>query len=112
MNIPIRVSLLAAFAAFLPFAADAQTIITTDPAVAAAFQVGATIENFDNLPAFTITSYANGQLVPPANRFSSRNTSSFTSPFYNSGGASFNNPVGNPGTPIGIFDPSGAIAGD
>jgi hypothetical protein len=60
----------------------------------------------------TITSYNNGQTVPEANRFSSGNLITFTSPFFNSGGASFNDPVGNPGTPIGIFDPDGAIAGD
>ena len=52
------------------------------------------------------------KLCRPGNQFSSRNPSVFTSPFYNSGGASFNDPVGNPGTRIGIFAPSGAIAGD
>ena len=36
----------------------------------------------------------------------------FDSPFFNSGGASFNDPIGNPGTRIGIFDPNGAIAAD
>jgi hypothetical protein len=90
----------------------ALVIVTTDPAQAAAFQAGATIENFDNLPALTITSYAAGQTVPAGNQFSSRNVVSFTDPFFNSGGASFNDPIGNPGTRIGIFDPEGAIAAD
>lgn len=91
---------------------SALPLITTNPADVAAFQAGATVENFDDLAAFAITSYSAGQIVPSANRFSSRNLVAFTSPFFNSGGASFNDPVGNPGTPIGIFAPGGAIAGD
>jgi hypothetical protein len=91
---------------------SALPLVTSNPSEVAQFQAGATVENFDDLAALTITSYDNGQTVPAANRFSSRNLVAFTSPFFNSGGASFNNPVGNPGTPIGIFDPDGAIAGD
>jgi len=87
-------------------------LISSDANAVAQFQTGATIENFDNLSALTITSYASGQTVPAGNQFSSRNLVTFTSPFFNSGGASFNDPVGNPGTRIGIFDPSGAIAAD
>ena len=90
----------------------ALVIVTTNPAEAAAFQSGATIENFDNLPALQITSYASGQTVPAGNQFSSRNLVVFNTPFFNSGGASFNDPIGNPGTRIGIFDPEGAIAAD
>ena len=112
MNSFIRTGLLIAFAAFLPLHSNATVVITTDPGVVASFQAGATVEHFDDLAAFTITSYASGQTVPTANQFSSRNLSTFTSPFYNSGGASFNDPVSNPGTPIGIFAPSGGIAGD
>lgn len=112
MKILIRTGILIAFAAFLPLDSNALTVTTTDPGVVASFQAGATIENFDDLAALTITSYSSGQTVPTANQFSSRNLISFTSPFYNSGGASFNDPVSNPGTPIGIFAPSGGIAGD
>jgi hypothetical protein len=108
----LRVPALACLVALLPTASSALTVITTDPNAAAAFQVGATIEGFDDLAALTITSYAAGQIVPAANQFSSRDLTTFTSPFFNSGGASFNDPVGNPGVPIGIFDPDGAIAGD
>jgi hypothetical protein len=90
----------------------ALVVQTTDPAQAAAFQAGATVENFDDLPALSITSYASGQTVPAANQFSSRNIAAFTAPFLNSGGATFTNPVSNPGTPVGIFDPNGAIAAD
>jgi hypothetical protein len=112
MKILIRTGILIVFAAFLPLDSNALVVKTTDPGVVASFQAGATIENFDDLPALTITSYSSGQTVPTANQFSSRNLISFTSPFYNSGGASFNDPVNNPGTPIGIFAPSGGIAGD
>jgi hypothetical protein len=95
-----------------PISSSGLSLITTDPTAAAAFQAGATIESFDDLAGLTITTYDDGQTVPTANQFSSRDLASFTSPFYNSGGASFNDPVGNPGTPIGIFDPDGAIAGE
>ena len=112
MNILIRTGLLIVFATFLPLHSNATVVITTDPGVVAAFQAGATIENFDDLAALTITSYSSGQTVPMADQFSSRELKNFISPFYNSGGASFNDPVNNPGTRIGIFAPSGAIAGD
>ncbi len=105
-------ALIAAVVTVHASASFALVIVTTDPAQAAAFQSGATIENFDNLPALTITSYAAGQTVPAANQFSSRNVVTFTDPFFNSGGASFNDPIGNPGTRIGIFDPDGQIAAD
>src|SRR5262245_38602701 len=71
----------------------ATVIQTTNASQAAAFQAGATIENFDNLSALGITSYASGQTVPSGNQFSSRNLVTFTSPFFNSGGASFGNPI-------------------
>jgi hypothetical protein len=112
MKILIRTGILTVFAAFLLHDSNALVVKTTDPGVVASFQAGATIENFDDLAALTITSYSSGQTVPTANQFSSRNLLSFTSPFYNSGGASFNDPVNNPGTPIGIFAPSGGIAGN
>jgi hypothetical protein len=105
-------SVLACFVAMQATQSSALTLITTDPTAAAAFQSGATVEGFDDLPALIITSYAAGQIVPAANQFSSRDLAAFTSPFFNSGGASFNDPVGNPGVAIGIFDPDGAIAGD
>src|SRR4051794_25125386 len=105
-------SLVVCFVAMQPTESSALALITSNPSEVAQFQTGATVENFDNRSALTITSYNDGQTVPAANQFSSRNPAAFTSPFFNSGGASFNNPVGNPGTPIGIFNPDGAIAGD
>jgi hypothetical protein len=87
----------------------AATITTTDAATAAAFQSGATIEGFDDFSALLITSYGAGQTVGPADRFSSRN--GLTHPTFHSGGASPSDPVGNPGTPIGIFQPTGGDFG-
>jgi hypothetical protein len=113
MQLPLAIAALAAVAwTLIPRPANAAILVTTNPAEAAAFQAGATVEAFDNLPPLTISSYASGQTVPLASQFSSRDLAAFTSPFFNSGGASFNDPVGNPGTPIGIFDPDGAIAGE
>jgi len=102
---------LVCLVAMQPTESSGLILISNDANAVAQFQTGATIENFDNLAALPITSY-DAQAVPLANRFSSRNLAAFTSPFFNSGGASFDNPVGNPGTPIGIFDPNGVIAGD
>jgi hypothetical protein len=93
-------------------ASMATIVVTSDPGQVASFQTGATIESFDDLPALTITSYAGGQTVPGENQFSSRDLDVFTTPFFNSGGATFTDPVSNRGTPIGVFDPDGAIAGD
>ena len=105
-------SLLVCLMAMQPTESSALALITSNPSEVAQFQTGATVENFDDLAALTITSYDPGQTVPAANQFSSRNLLAFTSPFFNSGGASFNDPIGNPGTRIGIFDPGGAIAGE
>jgi len=91
--------------------AHAITINTTDAGVISAFQTGAAIETFDTLSGHIITSYAPVS-VPAGNQFSSRNPADPGTPFFNSGGASFANPAGNPGTKIGIFDPSDGIAAD
>jgi PEP-CTERM motif len=105
-------STLACLVAMQPTLSFGLVLITSNPAEVAQFQTGATVENFDDLAALTITSYDDGQTVPAANQFSSRDLATFTSPFFNSGGATFTDPVSNPGTPIGIFDPDGAIAGE
>ncbi len=104
--------LIAAFLTFHSGESSAEIVVTSDLAAVALFQAGATVENFDNLSALSLTSYTNGQTVPAGNRFISRSPAAFTAPFFNSGGASFNNPVSNPGTPIGVFNPEGAIALD
>ena len=105
-------TLLVCLVAMQPTESSALYLVSSNPSEVGQFHMGATVENFDDLPALTLTSYLPGQTVPAANQFSSRNLVAFTSPFFNSGGASFNDPVGNPGTRIGIFDPDGAIAGD
>jgi hypothetical protein len=108
----IRGVVLTLLVAAQPTASSGLTLVSSDASAVAQFQTGATVESFDDLSALTITSYDDGQTVPAANQFSSRDLGTFTSPFFNSGGASFNDPVGNPGTPIGIFDPEGDIAGE
>jgi hypothetical protein len=108
----IRGVVLTCLVAAQPTASSGLTLVSSDASAVAQFQTGATVESFDDLSALTITSYDDGQTVPAANQFSSRDLGTFTSPFFNSGGASFNDPVGNPGTPIGIFDPEGDIAGE
>jgi PEP-CTERM motif len=107
----IRGAVLVCLVALQPTVSSAVPLVTSNPADVATFQTGATVENFDDLSALAVTSYA-AQAVPEANRFSSRNLVAFTSPFFNSGGASFNDPVLNPGTPIGILAPGDGIAGD
>src|SRR6185437_8535408 len=88
-------TLLVGLATMQSAQSSAAVLITSNPTQVAQFQSGATVENFDNnLAGLGITSYDNGQVVPTTNQFSSRNTMTFTSPFFNSGGASFNDPVG------------------
>lgn len=89
---------------------EAEIIATTNAGDVAAFQTGADVESFDTLVGQSVSSYDPGQECAPASQFSSRDGTSF--PTFHSGGASPGDPVGNPGTPIGIVAPSGAIAGD
>jgi len=103
--------LIALFAVGASSVAHAVTINTTDAGVVSAFQSGAAIETFDDLSGLAITSYSS-VAVPVGNQFSSRNLANPNVPAFNSGGATFNNPASNPGTPIGIFDPSEGIAAD
>jgi hypothetical protein len=78
----------------------------------AAFQSGATVENFDaGLSGLPITSYA-GVAVPAGSQFHSRNIADPNVPAFNSGGATFTNPAANPGTPVGVFNPEGAIGNE
>ncbi|MHC1768993.1 MAG: hypothetical protein AB9869_32705 [Verrucomicrobiia bacterium] len=106
-------NLLAALALFGAAAATEGTVInTTNPADIAAFQSGATVQTFDSISGITavpITSYSPLDITGTGALFTKDPAQS---PYYNSGGASFNDPASNPGTPIGIVAPSGAIAGD
>ena len=90
--------------------APAEVINTSNNNQVHAFQQGATIEKFDDLDAVSLSSYAAGQTVPVADQFHTRDGA--TAPTFHSGGASPNDPIGNPGTPIGIVHPTGGISGD
>jgi len=92
------------------FPARALILQTTNPGEVASFASGMNVEDFDDLDGTALDGYAPGQLIDETSRFSSRDSA--TEPTFHSGGASPNDPVGNPGSPIGIVAPSGAIAGD
>ena len=77
---------------------QATILTTTDPGEIAAFQSGAAVQTFDNLPGQTITSYT--PLL------------SATSTIFNDPAQPYVSYDGTTGTPIGIFSPSGPIAGD
>jgi hypothetical protein len=105
-------SRLAACAAFgLGVAAQAAPLNTSDPTQIANFENGATVETFDSIAGVTAVSIsdynAKDLTLFPAAQF---NKDAAQPAFYNSGGASFNDPVGNPGVPIGIAAPTGGIA--
>ncbi|MBI1841911.1 MAG: hypothetical protein HYR88_13815 [Verrucomicrobia bacterium] len=103
---------LVLLASGLGLAASGKTRIltTTNPAEAAAFMAGATVETFDDLPAMPISGYGPGQTVLAGASFGSRDGKS--KPTFHSGGASPSDPVGNPGTPIAIVRPNGPLARD
>jgi len=100
---------LAALVAFAP-PAHALILQTTNAGQVATFSAGMNVEEFEGTSGTALSSYATGQLVENGSLFSSLDSA--TEPTFHSGGASPNDPVGNPGTPIGIIDPSGAIASD
>jgi hypothetical protein len=90
---------------------QAVIINTNNAAAISAFQAGATIETFDSgLTGLVIASYAPVN-VPAGSQFSSRNINDPNVPFFHSGGGSFINPPANLGTPVGVFNPDGAIGG-
>ena len=102
--------LLAAFCVALAAPASGVVLVTTDPAEVDAFADGLDLEDFEGLGGTGIDSYAAGQLIDAGSRFNSRDSA--TLPTFNSGGGTPSDPVGNPGAPIGIVTPQGAIAGD
>jgi hypothetical protein len=103
---------LAMLAAATVATAPALTINTNNAADIATFKTGATVESFDTgLTGLSITSYVSSA-VPAGNQFSSRNLADPNTPAFNSGGATFTNPASNPGTPVGVFNPDGGIAGE
>lgn len=96
----------------MPAGAQASILTTSNPTDIATFENGATVQTFDNISGITaapITDYNPKDLTGSAALF---NKDAAQPAFFNSGGASFNDPVGNPGVPIGIVSPTGGISGD
>ena len=101
---------LAAFGLASAVPAAAEIISTTNTAAVATFSDGADVEHFDDLQGTSLSNYGAGQTIDPASEFHTRDGAKY--PTFHSGGASPSDPVGNPGSPIGIVAPSGGIAGD
>ncbi len=93
-------------------AAQAAVLTTSNAGDIAAFQVGATVETFDGIAGITAVSISDYTVVDITGTTALFTKNPAGAAFFNSGGASFNDPVGNPGTPIGIASPSGGIIGD
>jgi hypothetical protein len=107
------VGLIAGLAcAWLTGVAHAAVIVTTNPSDITGFESGATVESFDNVSGITpvtITDYTPKDVTGSAALM----TKDPAQPaFFNSGGATFNNPTSNPGVPIAVVTPSGGIAAD
>jgi hypothetical protein len=83
--------------------AAAAVIVTTDNAVIAAFQSGATVNTLEAFAGLPTTALFDGTPLPGANQIYKINGGHF-----HSGGASFNDLTGNPGAPSGVLelDPS------
>lgn len=110
-----RLALIGLVLAATASAAHAVPIDTNSAAVYAAFATGATVQTFESVGGLTplaLTSYANAlnslTAVPAAAQLGGQ----IPGLHFHSGGGSFNNPVGNPGTPTALLQLQGAIAGD
>lgn len=106
----VRLLLLMLGVFVLAVPSGAEILATTNKKQVERFQKGAEVEKFDDLPAAPFSSYEPNQTIAEASTFSSHD--GVTQPTFHSGGGSPNDPVGNPGTPIAIVDPAGAIEGD
>jgi hypothetical protein len=95
--------------------AHAASINTNDPGVYAAFAAGATVQTFESVAGLTplgLASYTNALNSSTAVPSGSQLGGQIPGLHFHSGGASFNNPVGNPGTPTALLALQGGIAGD
>lgn len=98
-----------------PIAVSAEPINTNDPILYAQFATGATVQTFEGIGGITplsLTSYANAlnsSTTVPADAQLSLDIAGL---LFHSGGGSFNDPAGNPGTPTAVLGLSGGIAGD
>lgn len=92
--------------------AQADPINTSNAAVYAAFAQGATVQTFEGVGTpLSLTSYANttnATLPVPAGALLQSQLGGL---HFHSGGASFNNPAANPGTPAALLSLEGGLAG-
>ncbi|MDH3685968.1 MAG: hypothetical protein OEP95_07070 [Myxococcales bacterium] len=101
---------MAAFSLGATVPAAALVLVTTDPAEVDTFAGELDLEDFEGIGGTGISDYGAGQTVAPGSLFNSFDGTQL--PTFNSGGGTPSDPVGNPGHPIGIVAPQGAIAGD
>jgi hypothetical protein len=98
--------------------AVAQFFNTNDPGIYATFATGATVQTFEAVPTLTplaLTSYTNAYAVPGSTTTvpaSGQLGGQIGGLHFHSGGGSFNDPVGTPGTPTALLSLQGGIAGD
>lgn len=110
-----RFALVAAVLVAAAPAAQATPVNTNNLATYNLFAAGATIETFETvvgLTPFALSSYANATNSSTALPATAQLGGQITGLHFHSGGGSFNNPVGNPGTPTALLELEGAIAGD
>jgi PEP-CTERM motif len=88
-------------------AAQATVLVTNSNALIAAFQTGATVNTLEALPGLPTATLSDGTPLPSINQIYKINGGHF-----HSGGASFNDLVGNPGAPSAVLDLTGALAGN
>jgi hypothetical protein len=91
--------------------ANAAFINTNDLTVYNNFAAGGTVQNFETIGGMSplsISAYNVTPSVPAAAQLGLQ----LNGVFFHSGGGSFNNPVGNPGTPAALLQLSGGIAGN
>jgi len=96
-------------------AALALTINTNDINVYNTFASGATVQNFESVSGMTplsLSSYANALNSSTTVGSDAQLSLDIGGLLFHSGGGSFNDPVGNPGTPTVLLQLTDAIAGD
>lgn len=91
------------------------TFNTSDLDVYNLFATGATVQTFENIAGMTplgLTSYANALDSSTAVPAAAQLGLDIPGFLFHSGGGSFNNPTGNPGTPTALLALSGTLADD
>jgi hypothetical protein len=95
--------------------AAAAPINTNDINVYNTFATGATVQTFENISGVTaldLSSYANALNATTPVPAGAQLSLDIDGLLLHSGGGSFNDPTGNPGTPTAVLSLSGGIAGD